>query len=372
MLRGLGFAAGWLALCLFAHAAAALDLTRLQMPPGFQISIYAENLPDARQMAIGSQGTLFVGSREAGRVYAAVDADHNGVAERVGLIAERLTMPSGIAFRGGALYVAAVDRVLRYADIETHLVPPPVPEQVLGGLPSASHHGWKFIAFGPDGALNVPIGAPCNICAPKFPFASILRISLASGQATGYALGVRNSVGFDWHPESGELWFGDNGRDMLGDDQPADELNRVTRAGEHFGYPFVHGGALLDPEFGAGHRVHEYSPPAIKLGAHVAPVGLAFYRGKMFPAAYRNALLVAEHGSWNRSHKSGYRVMVATIGANGEVANYAPFITGWLEGEESWGRPVAFATLADGSLLISDDQAGVVYRVTYREPGTAH
>ena len=372
MLRDCSLVAGWLALGLFVHSAAALDVPRLHLPPGFRISIYAQNLPDARQMAIGTKGTLFVGSRQAGRVYAAVDADGNGVAERVGLIAERLNMPSGIAFRGGALYVAALDRVLRYADIEAHLVPPPAPVQVLGRLPNASHHGWKFIAFGPDGALYVPIGAPCNICAPKFPFASILRISLETGQATGFALGVRNSVGFDWHPQSGEMWFGDNGRDMLGDDQPPDEINRVTRGGEHFGYPFVHGGELLDPEFGADHRLDEFSPPAIKLGAHVAPVGLAFYRGTMFPANYHNALLVAEHGSWNRSQKSGYRVMVATIAADGEVASYTPFITGWLEGEESWGRPVAFATLADGSLLISDDQAGVVYRVTYSAAGTAH
>lgn len=353
---------------------AAVDVGRLHLPAGFHIALYAENLPDARQLAIGSQGTLFVGTREAGRVYAAIDADHNGEAERVGLIAERLAMPSGVAFRDGALYVATVDRILRYADIEAHLTPPPLPpppEQVVGGLPTATHHGWKFIAFGPDGALYVPIGAPCNICAPEFPFASILRITTETGQVTAYARGVRNTVGFDWHPQTGEMWFGDNGRDMLGDDQPPDEINRVTRSGQHFGYPFVHGGELRDPEFGTGRRLDEFTPPAIKLGAHVAPLGLAFYRGTMFPPAYRNALLVAEHGSWNRTQKSGYRVMVATIGANGKVVSYAPFISGWLEGEASWGRPVAFATMADGSLLISDDQAGVVYRVTYTEPGAA-
>ncbi len=368
MLRGLGFASGWLALGLCGQAVAAVDVGRLHLPPGFHVSVYAENLPDARQMAIGSQGTLFVGSREAGRVYAAVDADLNGVAERVNLIAEGLAMPSGVAFRAGALYVAALDRVLRYSDIEAHLMQPLPPQQVVGGLPTSAHHGWKFIAFGPDGALYVPVGAPCNICAPEFPFASILRITTDSGQVTAIARGVRNSVGFDWHPRSGELWFGDNGRDLLGDDQPPDEINRVTRPGQHFGYPYLHGGVLLDPEFGAGHRSDEFTPPAIKLGAHVAPLGLAFYRGTMFPAAYHHALLVAEHGSWNRSRKSGYRVMVATIGADGAVVSYEPFITGWLEGEQNWGRPVAFVTLADGSLLISDDQAGVVYRVTYAAP----
>lgn len=366
MLRGLRLVGCGLA--LVAHGAMALDLGRLHLPPGFHINLYADSVPDARQLALGKQGTLFIGSREAGKVYAAVDADHNGVAEQVMLLAEHLTMPAGLAYRDGALYVAAVDRVLRYADIEAHLASPPTPQQVVGGLPTSQHHGWKFIAFGPDGALYVPVGAPCNICEPDFPYASILRIPTHGGEVTAIARGVRNSVGFDWHPLTGELWFADNGRDMLGDDLPHDEINRVTKAGQHFGYPYVHGGETLDPEFGAGHRLDEFTPPAIKLDAHVAPVGLAFYRGTMFPAAYRNALLVAEHGSWNRSHKSGYRVMMATLKDDGTVASYEPFITGWLEGEESWGRPVAFATMDDGSLLISDDQAGVVYRVTYKQP----
>ena len=364
MMRGAGLACG-LCWCLLAARAVALDLDRLHLPAGFHIAVYAENVPDARQLALGSRGTLFVGSREAGQVYAALDADHDGVAERVTVIAEHLFMPSGLAFRDGALYVAAVDRVLRYADIEAHLGAPPEPEVVISGLPKSGHHGWKFIAFGPDGALYVPVGAPCNICAPDFPYASILRIPTDGGKPQAIARGVRNSVGFDWHPVSGELWFGDNGRDLLGDDAPHDEINRVTSSGQHFGYPYVHGGELLDPEFGAGHRLDEFTPPAIKLDAHVAPVGLLFYRGTQFPSAYRNALFVAEHGSWNRSKKSGYRVMVATLASDGMVRSYKPFITGWLAGEESWGRPVAFATLADGSLLISDDEAGVVYRVSY-------
>lgn len=350
------------------QVASALELEKLQLPPGFHISIYAEQVPDARQLALGARGTLFIGSREAGRVYAAVDANQDGVAERVSLVAEGLSLPAGVAFRDGALYVAALDRVLRYPDIETHLDKPPTPEQVVGGLPTSHHHGWKFIAFGPDGALYVPIGAPCNICAPDFPYASILRIPTSGAKLSAYARGVRNSVGFDWHPLTGELWFGDNGRDMLGDDVPPDEINRASAAGQHFGYPHVHGGRVLDPEFGAGHGRDEFTPPAIELGAHVAPVGLSFYRGAMFPPAYRNALLVAEHGSWNRSRKVGYRVMVASLKDDGTVASYAAFITGWLEGEESWGRPVAFTTLPDGSLLISDDQAGVVYRVTYQQP----
>ncbi len=368
MSRGLRVLALGLWLLSGTRAASALELDRLQLPPGFHVSVYVEQVPDARQLALGARGTLFIGTREAGRVYAAVDANHDGVAERVGLIAEQLSMPSGVAFHDGALYVAALDRVLRYPDIEAHLTEPPAPQQVVGGLPKSQHHGWKNIAFGPDGALYVPIGAPCNICAPEFPYASILRIPTNGDKLSAYARGVRNSVGFDWHPRTGEMWFGDNGRDMLGDDVPPDEINRVTQAGQDFGYPHVHGGEVLDPEFGAGHRLDEFTPPAIKLGAHVAPVGLSFYRGSMFPPAYRNALLVAEHGSWNRTHKAGYRVMVATFKDDGSVASYAPFITGWLDGEESWGRPVAFATMSDGSLLISDDQAGVVYRVTYQQP----
>lgn len=363
--RGLS---GWLALGLLSQAVAALDVGQLQLPPGFHIAIYAENLPDARQMALGERGTLFVGSRTAGRVYAAIDADHDGVAEHVTVLAEGLNMPSGVAFRGGALYVATVDRVVRYANIEAQLGQLPPAEQVVGGLPSATHHGWKFIAFGPDGALYMPVGAPCNICAPDFPYASILRIATKTAEVTAVARGVRNCVGFDWHPRTGELWFSDNGRDLLGDDQPPDEINRVTRSGQHFGYPYVHAGSLLDPEFGAGHSADEFTPPALTLGAHVAPLAVAFYRGAMFPPAYRDGLLVAEHGSWNRAHKAGYRVMVATIAANGAVARYETFITGWLQGEQNWGRPVAFTTMVDGSLLISDDQAGVVYRVTYVAP----
>lgn len=368
MLRALVSLVASLGLLGAACSAAALDLNRLRLPPGFKVGLYAEQVPDARQMALGSEGTLFIGTREAGKVYAAIDANHDRVAERIGLIAEYLSMPSGVAFRNGALYVAAVDRVLRFPNIEAYLPTPPTPEQVVGGLPRDTHHGWKFIAFGADGALYVPVGAPCNICAPKFPYASILRITTDTGTVTAFARGVRNSVAFDWHPRTGEMWFAEHGRDMLGDDLPPDEINHVTQAGQHFGYPYVHGGEILDPEFGVGHTLDEFTPPAIKLGAHVAPTGLMFYRGTMFPPDYRNALLVAEHGSWNRSRKAGYRVMRATFKDDGSLASYEPFITGWLEGEESWGRPVAFAMLDDGSLLLSDDQAGVVYRVSYQAP----
>ncbi|MBX9606076.1 MAG: PQQ-dependent sugar dehydrogenase [Gammaproteobacteria bacterium] len=355
-----------IALLSCAHARATVDLSSLRLPPGFRIALYAEDLPSARQLALGARGTLFVGSRRGGKVYAAVDADGDGRAERVSNVAEGLTMPTGVAFRDGALYVAAIDRVLRYDAIEAHLDRPPAPTLLTDALPDDMHHGWKYIAFGPDGKLYVPVGAPCNICEVPFPYGRLLRLPAdGRGEFEVVAEGIRNTVGFDWHPESGELWFGDNGRDMLGDDEPPCELNRITRTGQHFGYPYVHGGEILDPEFGAGHRIDEFTAPAQKLGAHVAPVGVHFYRGQQFPESYRGALFVAEHGSWNRAEKSGYRVMVAHIDAGGRVARYEPFITGWLQGEEAWGRPVAFATLPDGSLLLSDDEAGVVYRISY-------
>lgn len=359
---------GLLVLLTTASAAAQDQLAKLKLPPGFQISIYAPDAPNARQLALAPGGTLFAGTRQDGRVFALVDRDGDGVAETQHVIARDLNMPSGVAFRDGALYVAEVHRILRYDEIENRLADPPKPVVVYADLPDARHHGWKFIGFSPSGELFIPVGAPCNICDPEPPFASILYLPAAGGPARVWARGVRNSVGFDWHPETGELWFGDNGRDWLGDDAPADELNHAPRAGLHFGYPHVHGGEQVDPELGAGHAAADFTSPALRLGAHVAPVGMEFYRGEQFPAAYRNALFVAEHGSWNRSRKSGYRVMVAHIDGDGRVTRYEPFITGWLAGEDHWGRPQDFATLPDGSLLISDDDRGVVYRVEYRAP----
>ena len=352
-------------LLLVSVPAAAFDLARLSLPPGFHIAIYADHVPQARQLALGAHGVLFIGSSGAGRVYAAQDRDGDGVAETVTVVAHGLYLPAGVAFRDGSLYVAEINRILRFDNIEAHLAQPPAPVVVIDGLPESSHHGLKFIGFGPDHALYFAVGVPCNICAYESPFGTLVRVPAGGGGAQIHALGLRNSVGFDWHPDSGELWFSDNGRDGLGDDLPADELNRVTRAGEHFGFPYVHGGDVVDADFGQGHLPAEFTAPARKLGAHVAPLGLMFYRGRQFPAAYHHALFVAEHGSWDRSHKVGCRVMVATIDGQGAVTRYAPFITGWLADEESWGQPVAFATLVDGSLLISDDQAGVVYRVSY-------
>jgi glucose/arabinose dehydrogenase len=232
-------------------------------------------------------------------------------------------------------------------------------------LPKETHHGWKFIAFGPDGWLYVPVGAPCNVCEPDPErYAAILRMRPDGSQLQTYARGVRNSVGFDWHPDTHELWFTDNGRDMLGDDVPPDELNRAPRPGLHFGYPYCHGGTVADPEYGKKHACSDFTPPAQALGAHVAALGMRFYTGTQFPPEYRGQIFIAEHGSWNRSEPSGYRVMLVKLDGNRAVS-YTPFVSGWLQGRQAWGRPSDVLVLPDGSLLISDDYAGAIYRVRY-------
>jgi len=347
---------GWLA----QAAADSLPLESLVLPPGFSIELFAR-VPNARQMALGKT-TLFVGSMRAGKVYAIpLKGDRKPV-----VIAEGLSLPVGVAFRDGDLYVSAVSRILRLRDIEARLNKPPRPETVSSGYPGDTHHGWKFIAFGPDGKLYVPVGAPCNICEPDPDrYAAITRLDVSSGKIEVMARGVRNTVGFDWQPQSGELWFTDNGRDWLGDDAPPDELNRLGQPGQHFGYPYCHGGTIADPEFGQARRCAEFAPPVQNLGAHVASLGMRFYTGTAFPARYRNAIFIAEHGSWNRSSKSGYRVGVVRLQGNRAVS-YEAFVSGWQQGESAWGRPADVLVMPDGSLLVSDDHAGAIYRVVYR------
>jgi len=347
---------GWLA----QAAADSLPLARLSLPPGFEIELFAR-VPNARQMALG-KNTLFVGSMRAGKVYAIpLAGPRNPV-----VVADRLDMPVGVAFRDGDLYVSAVSRILRLRAIEARLNKLPRPEVVSSGYPGDTHHGWKFIAFGPDGRLYVPVGAPCNICEPDPDrYATITALDVASGKIEVVARGVRNSVGFDWQPQSGELWFTDNGRDWLGDDAPPDELNRLARPGQHFGYPHCHGGTVADPEFGQARRCAEFVPPVQNLGAHVASLGMRFYTGTTFPEHYRNAVFIAEHGSWNRSKKTGYRVSVVRLQGNRAVS-HEPFVSGWLQGDDAWGRPADVLVMPDGSLLISDDHAGAIYRVVYR------
>lgn len=341
-------------------------LDKVQLPPGFTISVFAR-VPNARSMCWGSQGTLFVGNRDEHNVYAVVDKDEDGHADTVYVIDKDLKSPNGVAFRNGSLYVAEISRILRYDSIESRLTDPPEPVVVFDKYPTATHHGWKFIAFGPDDKLYVPVGAPCNICDSAAPFASITRMNPDGTGMEVYAKGIRNSVGFDWDPQTKELWFTDNGRDQLGDDIPNDELNRAPKAGMHFGYPYIHQGDTPDPQYGKGKEASSYTPPAEKLGPHVAALGMRFYTGSMFPPEYKNRIFIAQHGSWNRSNRIGYRVMMATV-EGGKVVKYEPFAQGWLQSNEDvLGRPVDVEVAKDGALLISDDKNGAIYRVSYKE-----
>ena len=340
-------------------------LSRIRLPEGFRIAVYARGVQNARAMAMGPGGTLFVGSRRAGNVYAVRDRDGDFAADEVIVLDSGLRMPSGVAFRDGALYVAEVSRVLRYDDIENRLEDPPEPVVVNAGFPSDRHHGWKFIRFGPDGKLYVPVGAPCNVCERSDPrYATIMRMNPDGTDPEVYVSGVRNTVGFDWHPATGELWFTDNGRDLMGNDIPADELNRVTEPGQHFGFPYHHGIGVPDPEYGGKRPLDSMVAPAQELGPHVAAVGMRFYTGGMFPSEYRHQVFIAEHGSWNRDSKIGYRITLVRLDGN-EAVGYEDFAAGWLEDEDVHGRPADVEVMPDGSLLVSDDYAGVIYRITH-------
>ena len=342
-----------------SNAEADVKLDKIKLPANFKIEVWAADIPNAREMAISEEGLVFVGSRQEGNVYAVIDEDGDGKADTKFTLAEDLQMPNGVAYKDGDLYVAEVSRIIRFKDILANLNDPKY-EVVYDKYPTETHHGWKFIAFGPDGL----------ICEPeKEIFASITRLDVSSPNPTPeiVAQGVRNSVGFDWDPKTGDMWFTDNGRDMMGDDVPNCELNHITESGQHFGYPYWHEGTVKDPEFGdKGGPASDYVAPAAKMGAHVAPLGMRFYQGSMFPAEYKNRVIIAKHGSWNRSRKSGY--VLTSLNIDGSNASgEQDFATGWLdeEAQEAWGRPVDLQEMKDGSLLISDDMAGVIYRVTY-------
>jgi glucose/arabinose dehydrogenase len=352
-----------LMLVLACAACAEPALDQLQLPPGFRIALFADEVRNARSLALGDAGTVFVGTRDAGNVYAIV---HDGErATAVKRIAKGLDSPNGVAFRDGALFVAENSRILRFDDIEARLDDAPKPVVVSAGFPDDDHHGWKFIAFGPDGKLYVPVGAPCNICEPSERHALISRIAADGSGYEVVARGVRNSVGFDWNPADGTLWFTDNGRDWLGDDTPPCELNQVTAAGQHFGYPYCHGGDIADPEFGGeDHPCADFVPPQLRFGAHTAPLGMRFYSGGMFPPEYRGDAFVALHGSWNRSRKSGYQVVRVRMDGGKAVAA-EPFVQGWLQDEKVLGRPVDVLVMPDGSMLVSDDKNGAIYRITH-------
>ena len=346
---------------------AALPTERIKLPPGFHIEVLSDAVPSARAMTLSPKGILYIGSLD-GHIYALVL--QNGRVSARHVIASGLETPAGVAWRDGALYVSAVSKILRFDAIDAHLNDPPKPVVITDKLPTETHHGWKFIAFGPDGKLYVPQGAPCNVCLKdRDRFGLIGRMDPDGSHYEVVARGIRNSVGFAWHPVTHELWFTDNGRDLMGDDIPDDKLNRASRDGMDFGFPYCHGGDTPDPEFGRDHPCSTFTPPVVKLGAHVAALGMRFYGGPMFPPAYRNTIFIAEHGSWNRSKKVGYRVVHVITDPDGGDAHQEVFAEGWLQpGETVWGRPADVLPMPDGSLLISDDFAGAVYRVTYTTP----
>ncbi len=377
-----------------AHGA-ELHLDRIRLPPGFSIEVYAANVKNARQMALGPGGVVFVSTRREGNVYALLDTQKKNKADRVVTLASGLQNPNGVAFRDGALYVAERSRVLRYDDILRQLDSPPRPVVVRDDFPKEPHHGWKFIAFGPDGWLYVPVGAPCNVCKSDAIFATITRVSADGTKREIYSSGVRNTVGFDWHPDTHVLWFTDNGRDDMGDEIPPDELNRAPRAGLHFGFPHCHGTDIADPEFGAEKACKDLTPPVAGLGPHVAALGMRFYTGSMFPPKYGKNIFIAEHGSWNRTIPSGYRVVRVVLDGN-KVVSQEVFAEGWLPPDpkpedphkghtlradesadkapkgakrlQAWGRPVDVLVMPDGALLVSDDTADAVYRIAYHAP----
>jgi len=340
---------------------------QLHIPTGFSLSIYADNVPNARSLALGDNGIVFVGSGPEGKVYALQDKDQDGIAEQRYIIAENLSMPNGVAYKNGSLYVAEISRIIRFDNISQQLKNPPKPIVVFDQFPTDTHHGWKYLRFGPDNKLYTAVGAPCNICKPdKDIYASLLRLNADGTQFEIIGHGIRNTVGFDWQPESQALFFTDNGRDYLGDDLPPDELNHWTTKGDHFGYPYCHGGDIADPEFGADKKCKDFTPPAWKFKAHIAPLGLRFYQGQQFPAEYKNQLFVAQHGSWNRTEPQGYRVVLVKFNHEQAISEQ-DFISGWLNKDgEVLGRPVDILTLANGSLLISDDKLGVIYKVSYQ------
>ncbi len=352
--------------CGKAQPSDSSRLSQIQLPSGFRIEIYASGVRGARSMALGENGVVFVGSRSAGQVYALVNERNSGSGVSVITIASGLDTPNGVAFHHGSLYVAENSRILRYDNVIANLRQLPPPIVVADSLPRDRHHGWKYLAFGPDGKLYFPIGAPYNIgVSDDERFATIMQMNPDGSELRVFASGIRNSVGFDWDPVTGELWFTDNGRDWLGNDLPPDELNHAPRAGLHFGYPHYYGDNVPDPEFKVHPDPSRLVVPARKLGPHVAALGMKFYTGSMFPSEYRNQIFIAEHGSWNRTVPIGYRISLVRL-SGGRAVSYEDFATGWLQGVGVLGRPVDVLVMPDGALLVSDDLANQVYRISYR------
>ncbi|MCO5141498.1 MAG: PQQ-dependent sugar dehydrogenase [Oligoflexia bacterium] len=342
---------------------AQTNLDSIKLPKGFQIELLAK-VPYARGMSISPSGTIYVGSRSEEKIFAVI-RENLKTKEVVTLVSDQ-DEPIGVAFHKGDLYFSTIGKIQKLPNIEASLKKPPKPVLVTDKIENDRRHGWKYIAIGPDEKLYVPIGAPCNVCKETDTHALLLRMDLNGKNKEVVARGIRNTVGFDWHPDTKELWFTDNGRDWLGDDSPSCELNHMSKVGLHFGFPYCHAGDVLDPDFGVGKKCANYIAPAQKLGPHVAPLGMRFYTGKMFPEKYKNQIFIAEHGSWNRSKRIGYRVMLVRL-ENNKAVSYEPFAEGWLKNEDVSGRPVDIAIDLDGSLLVSDDFAGAIYRISYKK-----
>ncbi len=351
--------------CAFAD----FPIEKIKLPPGFKIEVFASGLENPRSLSVTPNGTLFVGTRTGGGYLYAISVIKDGQSRKAGKIytlARGLRAPNGVAFKDGALYVAEINRILRFDNIEDNLANPLKPVIVSQSFPSDTWHGWKFIRFGPDGKLYVPVGAPCNVCEKEdLRYASILRMDPDGKNLKIFARGIRNTVGFDWDPTTKEMWFTDNGRDNLGDNYPPDELNHAPKAGLHFGFPYCHGKNIPDPQFGQPDACTTHMPPAQELAPHTAALGLRFYTGEMFPPEYRNQIFIAEHGSWNRGEKIGYRITLVRIKDNAAVS-YENFASGWYDGKNVWGRPVDLEILDDGSMIVSDDNSGNLYRIYYQ------
>ncbi|HEX2546878.1 MAG TPA: PQQ-dependent sugar dehydrogenase [Ramlibacter sp.] len=343
---------------------AEIPVNTLRVPAGFRVELWASGMPGIRAMARSASGKIYAGTRGIGRVYEITDS---GGTRTSRVLVDRLNQPAGVAYNNGTLYVMAIDKVLRYDGIDANANVQPVDVTAAFNLPPEQHHNWKYIKFGPDGKLYVPFGAPCNICVPGEPYAQIRRYNADGSGMEVIARGVRNSVGFDWHPTTRELWFTDHGRDWMGDDSPEDELNRLSRPGQFFGFPFCHANGVADRDVRKPNPCDGVTMPVAGMGPHAAAMGIHFYTGTMFPPEYRNVAFVARKGSWNRSQKFGYDVVAVRADANGSNARVTPFVTGFLDAQKDafWGRPTYFLQLPDGSLLLSDEQMGAIYRISY-------
>jgi glucose/arabinose dehydrogenase len=350
---------------MVSTAASDIPLSKLNLPPGFKAEIWATGMPGARAMARAPSGKIFVGTRGIGRVYELTDAGPG--ARTVRTVVDKLNQPAGVEFNNGSLYVMAIDKVLRFDGIESN---PSVAASDITqafALPREQHHNWKYIRFGPDGKLYVPFGAPCNICEQGPEYAQIRRYNPDGSGMEVLARGVRNTVGFDFHPVTKELWFSNHGRDWMGDDSPDDTFNKLSGVGQNFGFPYCHSGTMADKDIKKDNPCNGVAKPVALMGPHTAVMGVHFYTGNMFPAEYKNMALVARKGSWNRTQKSGYDVVMVKANNDGSDAKVTPFITGFMNAADNsfWGRPAYMLQLPDGSLLLSDEQLGAIYRISY-------